>query len=216
MKNKNSTIPSMLSALCKKAPSKTAMFLNNGNKISYEDMMWDVSMTSRALKEQGITKSSKVALFMDNSPQTVVSFLAITKMGAVAVLLRNDFSKEQIASILEEAGPDAVFVSENKMKYLPKIKDMAVLALDDNRVLSSVSRQVSNSITEVKEKDNAVILYGCQNGQIFRKEYTQEGFADMSSECKKSNTSGPVNTIIDAVKTFIAPVLNGVTVMTAI
>ena len=112
MRNVINTIPALLTAVAKKFAVKPAMLLKNGNKISYDDMMWDVSLTCRALKEQGITKSSKVALFMDNSPQCVESFLAITKMGAVAILISYDFSENQIKEILEQEKPDAIFISD--------------------------------------------------------------------------------------------------------
>ena len=93
MKNSINTIPEALSNAYLKRASKTAMILNNGNKITYNDMMWDISMTCSILKDNGIKKDSKVALFMDKTPQCVETFLAIIKTGAVVLLLDYSYSE---------------------------------------------------------------------------------------------------------------------------
>lgn len=215
MKNVMNTIPVAISSVANKFASKTALFLNNGNKISYNDMMWDVSMTSRALKEQGVTNNSKVALFMDNSPQSVVSFLAITRMGAVAILLNYEFGEKRIKEILAEEKPDVIFVSDYKLNYALGTENASILAIDDNRLLKQVSRQVKNSITEVEEKDDAVVTYSLsENGNFIRKCYTQKAFVEMSSE--KANVSNPVNSIVDSLKSFIFPIFNGLSVNTSV
>ena len=51
MNNVINTIPGVLSKVARKFASKTALFLNNGNTISYNDMLWDVSKTCRTLRE---------------------------------------------------------------------------------------------------------------------------------------------------------------------
>ena len=45
MRNVINTIPALLTAVAKKFAVKPAMLLKHGNKISYDDMMWDVSLT---------------------------------------------------------------------------------------------------------------------------------------------------------------------------
>ncbi|MBR0155157.1 MAG: acyl--CoA ligase [Treponema sp.] len=215
MRNVINTIPALLTAVAKKFAVKPAMLLKNGNKISYDDMMWDVSLTCRALKEQGITKSSKVALFMDNSPQCVESFLAITKMGAVAILVSYDFSENQIKEILEQEKPDAIFISDYKLSSVLGAQNTTILAIDDNRVLKQVSRQVKNSITQVSEKDNAVIMFDTtENGGLTKQVLTQKAFVEMTSQVKKSFVTESVNSIIDCVKDFIAPIFKGFAVCT--
>lgn len=208
---KVSTIPSMLAKAAKRFASKTAFFLDNGNRISYEDMMWDVAKTSRLLKEQGISKDSKVAIFMDNSPQCVESFLAVTKMGAVAVLLNYDFTENQIQEILSQEKPDAVFVSDYKINLVLKAENSTIIAIDDNRVLKQVSRQVKNSISAVEEKDCAIVMFTpTENGLLTKSTLTQKAFIEMTGECKKkASVTDSVNSIIGFVKKVVAPVLKG-------
>lgn len=216
MKNVICTIPSMLSKAGKKFASKTAMFLKNGNRISFDDMMWDVSLTSRALKEQGISKNSKVALFMDNSPQCVESFLSITKMGAVAVLLNYDFTENQIKEILDAEKPDAVFVSDYKLNLVLGTQNATILAIDDNRVLKQVSRQVKNSITTVEEKDSAVIMFNTtENGLLTRQTLTQKAFVELTTDVKKKSFIPlSVTNALEGLKAFVAPILKGFAIKT--
>ncbi|MBP5588243.1 MAG: AMP-binding protein, partial [Treponema sp.] len=156
-----------------------------------------------------------VALFMDNSPQCVESFLAITKMGAVAILVSYDFSENQIKEILEQEKPDAIFISDYKLSSVLGAQNTTILAIDDNRVLKQVSRQVKNSITQVSEKDNAVIMFDTtENGGLTKQVLTQKAFVEMTSQVKKSFVTESVNSIIDCVKDFIAPIFKGFAVCT--
>lgn len=215
MKNQLNTIPSLLAECCRKFANKPAMQLTNGCNISYRDMSWDISHTSLTLKEQGITGNSKVALFLDNTPQAVETFLAITKMGAIALLLTNEFSKEQIAKILENETPDAIFINEDKINLLPSNIDSTILEMADNRILKQINRQVSNSITGVKSEDPAVIFYQFKsNGLKPRMVYTQKDIARAvrSKKHVKKETKQPAvfKTVIDYAKTLICPMLNGI------
>lgn len=216
MKNVINTIPATLAKVANKFASKTAMFLNNGNKISYNDMMWDVSMTCRVLKEQGITKKSKVALFMDNTPQCVVSFLAITRMGAVAILLNYDFTENQVKEIIDSEKPDAIFVSDYKLNYVLGA-DSTILAIDDNRLLKQVTRQVKNSINQVEEKDNALVTFDLtENGNLVKNVLTQKAFIELAEEKKKTSANVSMNTVIDSLKSIVFPIFKGLTVNTSI
>ena len=209
MNNVINTIPGVLSKVARKFASKTALFLNNGNTISYNDMLWDVSKTCRTLREYGIAKNSSVALFMDNSPQCIETFLAITKMGAVAILLDYKFPENQIKEIFAQEKPDAVFVNEKKLNLVLEIENATVFAIDDNRALKQVSRQVKNSITEVEEKDNAVVM-------LAKQVLTQKSFIQLTSNKGKTLKSPSFNSLVEELKMLIAPIFNGFTVNTSI
>ena len=217
MNNVINTIPGVLSKVARKFASKTALFFNNGNTISYNDMLWDVSKTCRTLREYGIAKNSSVALFMDNSPQCIETFLAITKMGAVAILLDYKFSENQIKEIFAQEKPDAVFVNEKKLNLVLETENATVFAIDDNRALKQVSRQVKNSITEVEEKDNAVVMFVVtENGLLTKQVLTQKSFIQLTSNKGKTLKSPSFNSLVEELKMLIAPIFNGFTVNTSI
>ena len=201
MKNSINTIPEALSNAYLKRASKTAMILNNGNKITYNDMMWDISMTCSILKDNGIKKDSKVALFMDKTPQCVETFLAIIKTGAVVLLLDYSYSENQIAEIIASENPDLIFVKDSKLDLISN-GSATVLGIEDNRLLRKVDSDVSRSVTnlaKINGNDNAIVTFTVTDNDLLER-----------TGVKK--TSNPMDSLVSALKATVAPLLKGAAV----
>lgn len=213
MKNSINTIPEALSNAYLKRASKTAMILNNGNKITYNDMMWDISMTCSILKDNGIKKDSKVALFMDKTPQCVETFLAIIKTGAVVLLLDYSYSENQIAEIIASENPDLIFVKDSKLDLISK-ESATVLGIEDNRLLRKVDSDVSRSVTnlaKINGNDNAIVTFTVTDNDLLERNcLTHEAFVKLTTGVKK--TSNPMDSLVSALKATVAPLLKGVAV----
>lgn len=213
MKNSINTIPEALSNAYLKRASKTAMILNNGNKITYNDMMWDISMTCSILKDNGIKKDSKVALFMDKTPQCVETFLAIIKTGAVVLLLDYSYSENQIAEIIASENPDLIFVKDSKLDLISK-GSATVLGIEDNRLLRKVDSDVSRSVTnlaKINGNDNAIVTFTVTDNDLLERNcLTHEAFVKLTTGGKK--TSNPMDSLVSALKATVAPLLKGVAV----
>lgn len=210
MKNSINTIPEALSNAYLKRASKTAMILNNGNKITYNDMMWDISMTCSILKDNGIKKDSKVALFMDKTPQCVETFLAIIKTGAVVLLLDYSYSENQIAEIIASENPDLIFVKDSKLDLISK-GSATVLGIEDNRLLRKVDSDVSRSVTnlaKINGNDNAIVTFTVTDNDLLERNcLTHEAFVKLTTGVKK--TSNPMDSLVSALKATVAPLLKG-------
>ncbi|MCQ2601846.1 MAG: AMP-binding protein [Treponema sp.] len=213
MKNNINTIPEALSNAYLKRASKPAMILNNGNKITYNDMMWDISMTCSILKDNGIKKDSKVALFMDKTPQCVETFLAVIKTGAVVVLLDYSYSENQIAEIIASENPDLIFVKDSKFDLISK-GSATVLGIEDNRLLRKVDSDVSRSVTslaKINGNDNAIVTFTVtENDLLERNCLTHEAFVKLTTEVKR--TSNPMDSLVSALKALVAPLFKGAAV----
>nr|WP_318741346.1 AMP-binding protein [uncultured Treponema sp.] len=213
MKNSINTIPEALSNAYLKRASKTAMILNNGNKITYNDMMWDISMTCSILKDNGIKKDSKVALFMDKTPQCVETFLAIIKTGAVVLLLDYSYSENQIAEIIASENPDLIFVKDSKLDLISK-GSATVLGIEDNRLLRKVDSDVSRSVTnlaKINGNDNAIVTFTVTDNDLLERNcLTHEAFVKLTTGGKK--TSNPMDSLVSALKATVAPLLKGAAV----
>lgn len=213
MKNSINTIPEALSNAYLKRASKTAMILNNGNKITYNDMMWDISMTCSILKDNGIKKDSKVALFMDKTPQCVETFLAIIKTGAVVLLLDYSYSENQIAEIIASENPDLIFVKDSKLDLISN-GSATVLGIEDNRLLRKVDSDVSRSVTnlaKINGNDNAIVTFTVTDNDLLERNcLTHEAFVKLTTGVKK--TSNPMDSLVSALKATVAPLLKGVAV----
>ena len=217
MKNSINTIPEALSNAYLKRASKTAMILNNGNKITYNDMMWDISMTCSILKDNGIKKDSKVALFMDKTPQCVETFLAIIKTGAVVLLLDYSYSENQIAEIIASENPDLIFVKDSKLDLISK-GSATVLGIEDNRLLRKVDSDVSRSVTnlaKINGNDNAIVTFAVTDNDLLERNcLTHEAFVKLTTGVKK--TSNPMDSLVSALKATVAPLLKGVAVKASV
>ena len=217
MKNSINTIPEALSNAYLKRASKTAMILNNGNKITYNDMMWDISMTCSILKDNGIKKDSKVALFMDKTPQCVETFLAIIKTGAVVLLLDYSYSENQIAEIIASENPDLIFVKDSKLDLISK-GSATVLGIEDNRLLRKVDSDVSRSVTnlaKINGNDNAIVTFTVTDHDLLERNcLTHEAFVKLTTGVKK--TSNPMDSLVSALKATVAPLLKGAAVKASV
>ena len=217
MKNSINTIPEALSNAYLKRASKTAMILNNGNKITYNDMMWDISMTCSILKDNGIKKDSKVALFMDKTPQCVETFLAIIKTGAVVLLLDYSYSENQIAEIIASENPDLIFVKDSKLDLISKVS-ATVLGIEDNRLLRKVDSDVSRSVTnlaKINGNDNAIVTFTVTDNDLLERNcLTHEAFVKLTTGVKK--TSNPMDSLVSALKATVAPLLKGAAVKASV
>ena len=217
MKNSINTIPEALSNAYLKRASKTAMILNNGNKITYNDMMWDISMTCSILKDNGIKKDSKVALFMDKTPQCVETFLAVIKTGAVVVLLDYSYSENQIAEIIASENPDLIFVKDSKLDLISN-GSATVLGIEDNRLLRKVDSDVSRSVTnlaKINGNDNAIVTFTVTDNDLLERNcLTHEAFVKLTTGVKK--TSNPMDSLVSALKATVAPLLKGVAVKASV
>lgn len=217
MKNSINTIPEALSNAYLKRASKTAMILNNGNKITYNDMMWDISMTCSILKDNGIKKDSKVALFMDKTPQCVETFLAVIKTGAVVLLLDYSYSENQIAEIIASENPDLIFVKDSKLDLISN-GSATVLGIEDNRLLRKVDSDVSRSVTnlaKINGNDNAIVTFTVTDNDLLERNcLTHEAFVKLTTGVKK--TSNPMDSLVSALKATVAPLLKGVAVKASV
>lgn len=67
----------------------------DGLKVSTNEFISDVAIMARALKELGVKKQQVVSTLTPNIYQTIVTFFACNKIGAVCVPLNNSFTLEE-------------------------------------------------------------------------------------------------------------------------
>jgi len=83
-----------------------ALVVDGGPALTYRD--WDErsDATARGLSAEGVTAGARVVLLFDNARWTdyAVCYLAVLKLGAVAVPLSSRFSPAELAAIAEHAG----------------------------------------------------------------------------------------------------------------
>ena len=89
------TIYQMIRATCEKFPNLPA-YEFMGKKVKYKRFKRQILETAYALINLGIKKGDRVTIAMPNSPQGIMMFYALNKIGAVANMIHPLSSEGEI------------------------------------------------------------------------------------------------------------------------
>jgi len=150
-------------------PHRTAIAFGS-KKISYKMLNDLTGQIAAGLLELGIKRQEKVAIFLDNCPEFVISYYAILKAGAVAVPVNYMFKIDEAKYILQDAGCVAMITSrvyvdmaEELKAKVPSLKTIITTTKTKEGILSFLS--VRNHDTGILDRISAdadglaVILY---------------------------------------------------------
>ncbi|SFP79044.1 fatty acid--CoA ligase [Hydrogenimonas thermophila] len=96
---------------------KPAIFIGN-YKLTYERLLKKVDTLARFLELSDIKKGDRVAIFMQNTKEFVISLFAITKIGAVAVPINTFLKEEEVAYILNDCDAKMLMASSQLKKVV--------------------------------------------------------------------------------------------------
>ncbi|WP_456451569.1 AMP-binding protein, partial [Hydrogenimonas sp.] len=161
----------MLAHHASRKAKRPALFYDD-RKISYGQLLKKVDTLARFLELSGIERGDRVAIFMQNCPEFVVSLFAITKIGAVAVPVNTFLKSEEVAYILNDCGARMLMASSEQAKVVEplwaatKIEKVvwegAYEALDNKNIGFDEIFEILHSHEHVdlpKIDDLAVIIY---------------------------------------------------------
>ena len=99
---------------------------DSGAVYSYADIDRRSGALARALLAMGIGKGDRVGIYLRNSPEFVMAFMATAKIGAIAVPFNIMFKRAEIAYILNDSGCKAVWIDaeEGAQNVLPHLDDV--------------------------------------------------------------------------------------------
>ncbi|KAG9579076.1 acetyl-coenzyme A synthetase-like protein 1, partial [Aureobasidium melanogenum] len=100
-----------------KNPDKTAIIyeadeVNEGRKISYGELLREVSKLAYTLKQMGVKKGDTVALYMPMIPEAVIAFLACSRIGAVHSVVFAGFSSDSLKDRIIDADSKVVITTD--------------------------------------------------------------------------------------------------------
>ena len=75
-----------------------------GNSVSYKTFMQQIDNAAKAFRSQGIRKGDVVTICMPNTPEAVISFYALNKIGAIASMIHPLSSEQEIKHYLISTG----------------------------------------------------------------------------------------------------------------
>ncbi|PKN61881.1 MAG: AMP-dependent synthetase [Deltaproteobacteria bacterium HGW-Deltaproteobacteria-15] len=101
-------------------PQKTAIvFL--GERFSFARLRNLSERFAGALMEMGVRKGDRVMIYIPNSVQWVIAFLAIQKMGAVIVPISPIYTSFEIEYMLKDSGAETVICQDTNFCYVKEV-----------------------------------------------------------------------------------------------
>lgn len=109
-----------------------------GAAISYQELRHRVEAVACGLSSIGIGEGDRVALYLPNCPEFIVSYFAILKIGAIAVPFNIFYKSHEIKHILKNSGAKAVIGADGELSQnlIPVRRELAdlltVIGVGDN------------------------------------------------------------------------------------
>ncbi len=124
-----------------------------GAKISYKEMNSITDQLAAGLVEVGVAKGDRVGIFMPNTPQFVMAYFAILKLGAVVVAINPLYTAREIEHQVNDAGIEVMLVMSNFYNTIkqvqPKTKIRKIVVTNIKEALPPI---LSFLFTLTKEK----------------------------------------------------------------
>jgi long-chain acyl-CoA synthetase len=138
----------MLDDVTRTYPYNTALIFGS-RKITYEKLLRQTKQLSFALQNLGIAKADKVALWLPNCPEFVISFFAIIRAGASVVPINTMFKQEETNFIVEDCGAKILICSIDKVP--------------ESEIILSRVKTLNYVLSLPAPKNNRVVIdfYGC-------------------------------------------------------
>ncbi|MFZ7121579.1 MAG: AMP-binding protein [Eubacteriaceae bacterium] len=169
--------------------------MDNGEKRAYTYAQLDekVEIFANKLLSINIFSGDRIALIAENSPEWIISYLAILKIQCSAVLIDSTLSQDEILQLLNKSDVRCIFMSPKIIGKLEKnlSKEVPVLNLLNNgESFHNYPSTIALSIPKTTDGDNniATILYSSGTTRTAAGiMHTHEALIKSTLMCAKSN-----------------------------
>jgi len=163
-------LKSMLEKTADKYAEKTAIVYGD-RRISYSELDTASNKVASTLLKSGVKKGDRVTMMLSNSPEFVITYFGIVKIGALAVPLEPKYKVNELAHIFDNALPKVLVaessVLETLVPVLTKFKSIEHV-IDtgsefEDRFISFRQIMATSSgqrfQTDLSPGDTAIIMY---------------------------------------------------------
>ena len=146
----------------KKNPNRTAIIWEGDDpslskKITYEELLINVSKTANALKKIGVKKGDRVTIYLTMIPELAYVMLACARIGAVHSIIFGGFSADSISGRILDCKSDFIITADEGIRAGKKIplKDTTDKALIKcpNVKKCLVVRNTGNNVNMLENRD---------------------------------------------------------------
>lgn len=138
--------------------------VEDDKRISYKDLGSMVERFCSFLSSRGIGKGDVVAISLPNSIEFVVSFFALSNLGAISVPINTTYKKEEISYYVVHSTAKLILTSDQNISVIDEISSeceipFAVVKSDDSEWDNSDYNPETLHNTLIKPEDEVIYLY---------------------------------------------------------
>ena len=130
---------------------------NNTLKITYKELLLNVSKTANALKNLGVQKGDRVTIYLTMIPELAYTMLACARIGAIHSIIFGGFSSESIAGRITDCKSEFVITADEGIrggKIIPLKKIMDEALKNSSHIKKCiVVKRTGNIVDMKKERD---------------------------------------------------------------
>ena len=98
-----------------------------GETLNYIDLLRTVEHFSTGLLSLGLKQGDKIILYIPNTPQWIISWLAMQKIGAVAVPVAPIYTSRDLRYMSGDSGAKTIICADTNFGYVKELKEEGVL-----------------------------------------------------------------------------------------
>jgi len=151
----------LLDESAKKFPENIAIIFQD-KKITYRELTEKVSSFATGLQKLGLVKNDRVAIYLPNIPQFIISYYGALKAGAIVTSISPLFKENELRHQLLDSGSDTLIMLDlfyplfEKIKSETNVKRVIVTSIKDylprlKRLIGSFLGKIQSY--DIKEKD---------------------------------------------------------------
>lgn len=137
-----------------------------GTSLTFRHFLKEIDRCAKAFKSQGIRKGDVVTICMPNTPEGIISFYAVSKIGAIANMIHPLSGEEEIRSFLVDTNSVMLVMIDvcyDKVKNVIKdtnvYKTIVVSARDSMPFLLGIGYQFTQGYKINKPKKSEAYMY---------------------------------------------------------
>lgn len=94
-----------------------------GKSITYKNLDKKINAFARSLKQDGIKKGDIITVCMPNTPEAIIAFYAINKIGAIANMIHPLSGQQEIKNYLREVNSKMIITIDSSYNKITNIAD---------------------------------------------------------------------------------------------
>ncbi len=154
------TLNYVIDSSCAKYKDTPAIGMAMERPLSYGEFLGNIFGLAVGLQQDGVGKGDHIAILSENSPNWAIAYLAIVRLGAIAVPILPDLPESDVHHILNEMKVKALFITQKQIEKIYELRHELkgpVITLDDYKPEISVvpvdifSNYLAEGLAAVKE-----------------------------------------------------------------